>query len=509
MRCNAGILVLVVTLSCGSITSRAQSAAGTASTRPMLLETAVSEALLDEAREAVWDFRMQEGERLLRRLQRQPDGRPAASFHLTSAALLRFLMSDDASEYETFRGRADSTRRLLAESPPSPWRDYLQAELDLQRAVALGKRNDFIRAAWAARSAYKGFHRIVVQVPDFYEPYKGIGILHLAIGSMPSSYRFLLRILGYSGSISRGLDELEIARTRSRYASDEAAAYLAVSYSMLYLSETRSLDLIGALHTRDPDSVVIAYLYGYLLISARSTDEATDVLLAARSRAAGPSHFYIDYLDFFLAEALFRSGRFREAVPYYLAYIRGHPGSAGKAIAHLHLGQALELTGQRQEAEVYYNDVTAAREFDTDEAARRTAEGLLAAPMSPRERTLLYAQCAYDSGRLEEAERLLKEVLADGSLTDEQQAEAGYRLGRVYDAMERSAAAINAYRVGIGHGAGSPGRWAPWGEFFIGKIHDREGRRDAAQAAYDRALSYGAGHDFHRALEQAVRAARS
>lgn len=504
---RTGVLAVVMIM-CVPATPQAQSVRGAAAERPMLLQTTASEALLEEARDAVLDFRMADGERLLRRLERREDGGPAAAFHLTSAALLRFLMSDDDAEYDTFAARADSTKRILDELAPTAWRDYLKAELDLQRSVALGKRSDFIRAAWAARSAYKGFDRIVAEFPDFYEPYKGLGLLHLVIGSMPSSYRFLLRILGYGGSISRGLEELETARTQSRYASDEAAAYLAVSYSMLYLSEDRSLDLVGGLYERDRDSILIAYLYGYLLISARRTDEAADVLLAAKRRAEGPSYFYLDYIDYFLAEALFRHSRFVEAVPYYRAYIAGHPGEAGKAMAHLHLGQALELTGRREEAVAYYEDVTAARKFDTDEAARRAAEGLVTSPMSTRERTLLEAQCAYDSGRLDEAERLLKRILADASASEEQRAEAGYRLGRVHDAQDRSAAAINAYRVGIQHGAASPGRWAPWGEFFIGKIHAQEGRPEAAEAAFKRALSYGGRHDYHRALEQAIRAAR-
>lgn len=474
---------------------------------PFLLASSESRALLDSARYHLFGYRMDKAEALLDDLDRRPDGSPAAWYFRTSAALHRALMSDRDEHFEAFEARRDSLLRELDPLPRSKWRDYMRAEASLWEAVAQLKRGRYVRAALVARSAYGGFSHLAAAYPDFYEAYKGLGLLHLGIGSMPPAYRFVLKVLGYGGTISQGLEELRAAHDSSAYNREEAGIYLAFTNTMLFLSEQEGLRIIESLYQSDPQSTLYAHLYGFMLISNRRTAQAADVLRAAVRRSETPAYFYDHYLDFYLAESLFRNDEFAEAEPYYRQYIERHPGPALKALAHLGLGLSLEMQGKRAEAVEFYGKVRAARSFDTDEASGRAAARLLASPVEGVSRELLLGQNAYDSGRLDEAVDMLSGALEDPGATGDQKAEASYRLGRVYQAREAYTVALAHYGRAIDYQEDPKAKWAPWGWFYIGKIWMEQDSPQKARDAFERARSYKGRFDYYQALDQSIRAA--
>lgn len=473
----------------------------------MLLESDASRTKLEAARRHLFRYRMHQAELILRELATRSDGLPAASYHLTLAALHRALMSDESRHFDVLYGRLDSLDALLVSGPASPWRDYMQSEAHLWRAVAHLKRGQYVRGAWAARSAYRGYDRLIGAYPRFYEAYKGLGLLHLAIGSMPKSYRFILKVLGYSGSVSGGLDELEQAYRHSSYSREEAGMYLALTHVMLFISEGEGRRITERLYDEDPESPLYAHVYGFVLLSSGRADEAADVLLPAVERSETPAYFYDHYLDFYAAEAMFRKDRFEEAITYYRRYLDRHPGPALKAMAHLGTGLALEMLGRRDEAVHYYREVETARTFDTDEAARRAAEERLSAPMTDIERDLLLGRNAYDCARYDEANRLLLRALNHGEASLDERAEARYRLGRVSHAEERLDAALEHYRRAVELRGEETSRWAPWSQLFIGEILAHRQRWEEARTAYRAALAYRGRFDYYQALDQSARAA--
>ncbi|MEX0746374.1 MAG: tetratricopeptide repeat protein [Rhodothermales bacterium] len=473
----------------------------------MLIRTDASRELLDSGRLHLLSYRMSEAERDFRRLANRPDGRPAAYFFLSSAALHRALMTDEQVHYRTYSERSDSLRSILKALDASPWRDFMISETDLYDAIADTKQNRYVRAAWSARSAYIGYSRLVRSFPEFDDAYKGLGMLHLAIGTMPSTYRFILRILGFDGKVRVALQELERAHRRSEIGREEASIYLALTHTMFFIDEEEALQIMKGLHGDHPESVVMSHLYGYVLLTNRQVQEAEAMLRGAIERAESGRYFYVDYLDFYLAESLFRQDRFREAESYYLRYIDRHKGPALKALAYLGLGLSIEMQGRRSDAVSHYQKVRAARDFDTDAAARRWAQRLASAPMSALDRELLKGRNAYDSGRYAAALAGLGKLVDNARSTASQKAEAAYRMGRVYHAMKRYEDAVTWYERGIEWTVDRLDRWAPWGRFFIGQVREEQGRTAEAREAYKQALGYGGKYDYFQALEQSARVA--
>lgn len=497
------LLLLVAALLLGA-TSEARAGEGAS---PLLLTTSASEALLDRGRTALLAFRLAEADSLFRLLSARPDGVAAGRLYRATAALWRALARDEAAAFERFRERLAEAEQTVAGLPPSAARAYLEGELSLLEGMAAAKEGHHVRAAWALRSAYLRYGRALEADADQVDAYRGLGLLHLAIGTLPASYRALLRILGFEGSVEEGLAELRLAADSSRHGREEATMWYAAAQALLDFDERSAIDAASRLYERDSESHLYAYLYGFLLLEGRRADGAEAVLRRAAALGARPGYVAIAYVEAYLGDALFLQNRFGEAERWYRSYLLRHTGPALKAQTTFRLGLALELQGRREEALPYYRRVAAARSLDADEVAVRQAEARLAAPLAPPERRLLLAQNAFDAGAYDRAEGSLRDLLEDSTLAPLARTEASYRLGRVLHVTGRYGEALRWYRAAASRPVDPRAKWSPWSQLYIAEILASRGDRAGAREAYRKALAFRTPFDYHQGLEQRAKAA--
>ena len=476
--------------------------------RVLLLGSDASEQLLEEGRAQMLDFRLYEAERTFRRLDRQPDGSAAARYYLASASFLKALVTDEQVYFEEFYERYDSLRLVLEDLPESRWKSYLLAEAYLQVTFVAVKNERYFRSALAGRKAYALFRDLIADDAAFYEPYKGMGLMHLFIGTMTKGQRRLLKILGYGGTIQQGLRELERSAVHSRLNQDEASIYLALADVTLNNSASGGVEILARLHRTHPESAFLAYFYGFALLSNRRAAEAERLLRKAVEAGTTADYFFIDYAEFYLAEALFRQNRFAEAEPFYRHYLTRHRGEALKALALYELGLTLEMQGRRTEALPLYRQIRGDRLYDTDRWAYRAAQKREAAPLTSRERQLVLGRNAYDAGAYDHAITVLQAVFDDAGATPAERAEASYRLGRVFHARGRLDDALRAYHYAVAQPLDDPmARWAPWSQFYTAEIYAQRGETARALAAFEAVLAYDEPFDYHESLEQQAKAA--
>jgi tetratricopeptide (TPR) repeat protein len=474
---------------------------------PMLVESEAGRALLEEGRARMIAFRLDEAEATFRRLDREEPGGPAALYHLTTLALWRALMAEREPYYGRFFAIADTLEGRLGALPDSPWKTHFEAELAFQRAVVHAKQEHYPKAGLALRAAYNRYEDNLRRYPDFWESHKGMGLCHVAVGAVPRSYRWILNVLGFGGTVQQGMDELEAALRHSTYGREEAALYLAVVDEVLNEGRAGAARHVAALYEAHPESPMPAYLHAYLLLERRQAAEAEAVLRQAAERQAAPEVEDIPYVDYFLAKALFRQNRFDEALPLYERYTRQYRGHALLATAYLHAGLCREMSGDRDGALALYGRVRVARDYDGDRSARRQAEHLLAQPLTDDERALLLGQNLFDAGRYEEAVRAVQPVLGDPGAAAAHRAEAAYRSGRAYQALHAWDDALRHYQFAVAHPGDPLARWGPWSQYYIGEVYEEQGDAEAARRAYRAVLANEAEFDYHRALEQRARTA--
>ncbi len=478
------------------------------STAPRLLQTEVSRRLLAEGRRDLLAFRMPAAERHFRALAERPDGAAAGRFYLAAASMYKGMVTGDPAYFEEFSKRSDRFREALEDMPEGVWRAQLEAEGDLQRALVGTKTQSYFQAALAGRSAFNGYEALIEAHPRFADAYLGMGLLHLTVASLPGGWRRLLGVLGFSGSAEEGLRELRFAAQESRYHREAGAATLALVQIVIYQDTERGLALLRPLYEAHPQSLLFAHLYGFALLMDRQAQAAEEVLRGAVARHDDPDYFFIDYIEYYLAEALFRQNAFFGAETYYRRYLARHGGPALKAQATLMLAFSLEMQGRREAALTFYRRVQGTRDFDSDAAAYREAQHRLAHPLEGLERTLLLGRNAFDAGRYDEALRLLASVFNDPNASAGERAEAAYRRGRVFHVQGRLRRAPTAYAYAAAYPGNPHAKWEPWSRFYLGQIHAARGEEQAALDAYAQALAHDEPFDYAQALEQAVRVAR-
>lgn len=472
------------------------------------ITTARSSDLMATGRTQLLNFRLYEAERTFRALAREPDGEPAARYYLATTSLLKALVTDEPVYFAELTARSDSLQAVLDTVPASPWRTFLRAEAYFHRTMALAKEDHFIRAALAARQAYKRYEDIIKADPTYYEAYVGMGLMHILIGTMPGAYRSLLKVLGYSGSLTQGQRELQQAVDHGALNADEAAIYLAMVDVLLNNSKGNGVQTLRALQKRYPESALCNHLYGFALLENRRAEEARTFLEKAVRAGTSAAYFYIDYADFYLAEATFRLRQWQQAEVHYRRYLKRHRGTALKALGYLELGQALEMQGQRAAAETFYRQVQATRAYDSDKVAYHRAQRLLAAPMTAQDRLLLEGINTVLAGQYEQAEGTLTAIANDPAFPEDLRTVAMYHLGRLYHAQGLLDQALAAYQYVTRHPvADRETRWEPWSHFFIGEVYAEQGDPARARAAFDQALSFKGPYDYHQALEQQAKAA--
>lgn len=499
-----GILLIAGVLAAGMDCPTASPAVAEASA--FLMQTEASHDVLAESREDLLAMRVRDAEQTLQELAERPDGAAAAYHHLATAALLRIFLTDAEEAVLTFDAYTDSLTTTLDRAPETTWRLYLEAELRLQEALAAAKREKHVRAALLGRSAYRRFQTLEAQAPGFVEAYKGRGLLKLAIGSLPKGYQRLLRLLGFRGSIEDGLADLRVAATCSRYNREEALAYLGLTEVLIGQASRQGIQRFATLHTWHPESPLFGYLYGFALLRDRQGGRALSVLQAVAKRGDDAAYLYVDYADYYYAEALFLHNRFADAIPVFQRYAERHPGLALKALTYLHLGLAHEMLGERDRALAYYRAVEASRTLDSDVAAERRAHLRLVDPMTPLDQALLRVRNAFKSGRYAEALALLAPLPVRGAQADTR-AEAAYWRARVHHALGHLDEAQQGYQQVLALQQNTRDRFAPWSQLYIAEIHQQQQEHARARAAYEAALAFGDTYDYYQTLEQRAKAA--
>lgn len=474
---------------------------------PMLVETERGVALLEQGRAEMLAFRLDAAEATFERLAAEPDAEAAARFHIAKIALWKAMILEQDALYDHFFEQNDALLALLEKAPESPWATQFRAEAEFQRAIIHGKKTDYTRAALALRQAYNHYERNIEHHPTFYESYAGMGLCHVAVGLVPKSFRWMLKLLGFSGTVGEGMDEMEVAVERSRYYKEEAAAYFAFTDQAVNESKEEGLRYLAALDRQHPESPVVSYIYGLGLLNERRADEAEIILRRAQTQLDAPGTFTMPYVTYFLADALFAQNEFEAAARYFRRYLDTFPGQALVAQANLHAGLALEMSGRRAEALPYYERIRVRDDYDSDAAAQREAEERLAAPMTDHEQALLLGRNAFDAGRYREAIATLQPVLGDQGAPAEERAEAAYRSGRAYHFLKEPREALRHYQFAVDNPGDPLAKWGPWAQFYIGEVHEMQDNRDAARTAYRRALAYDEPFAYNKALEQRAKAA--
>ena len=457
-----------------------------------------------EGRAALLALRPAEARAAFGRLAAQ--GHPAGGYGLNLVALWEALVTEQDDAVRRFHAVNDSVASVAERLPDGAQADWMRASVALQRAIVLSRAERYARAGLAFRDACRRFRSLSRARGASADVSFGQGVCEVAAGSVPRKYRWLVRLVGISGTVAGGLDHLGRAADGGGADAMEATVIRAVVDESLNggrAGAQADLRTLADVHAASP---VLAYLVGYQHLADRRAADAEAAFRRAE-RALGGGALSLPTLPAHLGIAVFRQDRFDEAAPLLERFVERPRGQALVAQAMLTAGLAREMAGDRRAAEAHYRRVRATRDYDTDLASAREAQRLLAAPLAARGRALVLGMTAYDGGRYRAAIERLAPVLADGSADPTERAEAAYRTGRAHHALREWEPALRAYRSAVAAGGDPLARWGPWARFHEGEVLEATGDASGARAAYRAVLADEREFDHSKSLEGRARAA--
>ena len=255
-----------------------------------------------------------------------------------------------------------------------------EGRLRANRGSWLAAANDGLVALPAIRKAFK-------LDPTNSDVLLGMGIYNYYADVIPGQYPIIKPVMIFlpGGDKKKGLEQLEIAAQKARYAKVEAMYFLLQTYFSYERQFVRALEIAQQLHNKYPRNPLFHRMYGRCYVSMGYWAEAyrvfSEVEEKYRTHQAGYDAYDGREAYYYIGRHLFLIGRFEESMQNLLRcdeicrrVDKGSP-SGFMSMANLMMGMIYDVQKKRGSALAQYQKVLDMKEFEnTHKEARRYTE---------------------------------------------------------------------------------------------------------------------------------------
>lgn len=460
---------------------------------------------IKEAYQDMISFRYQEGQRWLEREKHENPNNLLPYFLENIPETSGIFIREEEEEFDRLKGNKDKRLNLMEQGDPrSPFFLYTQAELHLQWALARVKFEEYTTAALELNRAYRMLNENKKKFPNFPLNNKGLGLLHVMIGTIPDSYKWAVNLLGIRGTIKTGVSELralyKIAQNDSAYSCfrTEATVFLGMVLINYTNHEAEAIGLMDAIERERDVNPMLAYIYSSIGLKTGRSEEVVAFQTRYRQGKNVPAFPYLD-LQFGQAK-LFRLDA--DADVPMLQFLKQFKGLNYIKSCHQHLAWHYLVHGKTDKFQYHWKEINGIGSIVVDEdkqALKNFQNNAFPNPL------LLKARLLCDGGFYAQSLKVLAEVKPASLKAPEQQLEYIYRLGRVYAKTGALQLAISNYEKTYQQGASQPFYFAEASAVQLGLIYENQGNNEKAEYYYKKALDVKK-HAFKNSLDQKAKA---
>lgn len=477
-------ILLVVFFSCYCITAKANY---------------VFDARCMQAYRAIFDLRLNDARSLIKQ-EKQLSSQNGIPILLDNYVdYIALLTSDNKSDYKRLADLKSTRLDALEanEEDNSPYYLYSQAEVYLQWGLIKGKFGDYMSSASDLKKARNLLEDNAKKYPDFLPNQKCLALINVVFGALPSNLKSVARFLGMGGNITAGVNELEKLRTQvtgTKYAfyKEEIIFFLCYMNIDVLHKKDNYAKLTSYLNDMDSKSLLRIYLQGYVAAKTGHNDDAIANLEALPKSS--------QYVELPIADYLLGCAKLcrmdTDSYSYFLKYISEYKGENYIKDSYLKIAYYYLLKGDESKYN-YYLKLVRSRGYTVDE---KDQQALKEANDAKPNNDLLKARFYFDGGYYTKALAELQDKKEADLKLHRDKIELNYRLGRVYQMLNKNSEAIGSYNKAINTGRSSNYYFAANAALCIGNIY--EGIKDYNLAAnyYNQALSMKH-HEYQNSID--------
>ncbi len=414
---------------------------------------------------------------------------------------LYIFLSEEQDKLEAFDNKkGERIDAIEAGDQNSPWLRYCKADMLLHSALARIKFEEYKLAAWEIRKAFKVLEENQRKFPDFGPNLKGLGLLHALIGTIPDSYQWVVRLLGLSGEVDQGINELraflDYSREHEYMLYDEGI--LMYAFLLVYVGNDRlkATEITDGLAT--DESLMNVFVVADVAMRCGRNDKAIEVL---SQRPSGESYFDFVFLDFLLGAA--KLSRLDEDSGQYLErFINEFKGLhyVKQACQRLAWSRLIVDDSEGYQQIMKQTKQLGTTLMDADKQALQEANSGIAPNAS-----LLKAELLFNGGYYAKANEVLESVDLVQLKTDKDQLEFTYRRARVLEGLAREEEAALLYEETIEHGLDQSYYFAAKASLQLALMYERKGKSQLAKQYFETCLE-AENHSYKDSIDQQAKA---
>lgn len=400
--------------------------------------------------------------------------------------------------------------RLEKGEKTSPYYRYCIAETYLQWAFARMKFQEYFTAAYEINKAYQLLMKNQEEFPWFIQNMKGLGVIHVLIGTIPDNYKWVTDIIGIESTVRQGVDELErvynttLNNNQFLYLKMECA-YLLTSIQLNVQNNKEEINFLNkqleniSLDSTINKSPLLTYCRAKIDCRIHSNNHAIKILL---SRQSDKDYYPFHYLEY-LTGIVQLNHLDIDAYKYFNQFLINNKGKNYVKSSYQKLAWYYLINGN---LESYQKNMLNVLKYgssiiDEDKQAIIEAESRITPNVN-----LLKARLLFDGGYFREALNILQNSKTTNTIKSKKDSlEYFYRLGRVYHEWGNIRQAIPYYKKTLDKGADSKYYYAANSALQLGYIYENL-KDDKLSAYYFQKIFTLKNTEYKNSIEQKAKA---
>lgn len=451
------------------------------------------------AYKAILDLRINDAEKLIKLEKQQRPNNGITVLLENYVDFFSLLVSENQEDYNRLKQlKSDRLSQLSKQDKSSPYYLFAQAEVNLQWGILKSRFQDYLSSGIDIKKADNLLKENESKFPSFAPNKKSSGLVKVIMGSIPSNLKGILQSFGFKGDVNQGKRQLEslvntIGQTNYSFYRDEVIFLLCYIDTDLIPQSSSYQKTINLANSFSNSSLLKVYLQGYVSYRNAKNSEAISYL-------SKESEFGTDYINFPKINYLLGNAKLNrndnDAHVFFLKYLKEYKGINFVKDAYLKLAYYYYLKNDNSTYTAYLKLV----KTKGDVYDEKDKQALKEANDSPPHIDLLKARLSYDGGYYTKSLKVLEDNSINDFKLQRDQIEYYYRLGRIYDALERSNEALVNYQRTINIGKNSSYYYAANAALNIGKIFEEKKENTRAVNFYKQAINMK-NHEYENSIE--------